>query len=137
MAAETVRATDDALQIYQDRDLGSPVIADIHKGVEIQFGAQTIHEGRQWIEARLADGAFGYVLGPSARAHTTMGIGERADVVASSAVTEQPKSAKTGSPPPANTGSGLTWFDRASMKVMNIVALAVVIFIIRSCNQHH
>src|SRR5689334_14985202 len=68
--SQRVTAIDDALQIYSDRDLNSTVIAHVHKGVEIQLGSITSFEGRQWIEANMED-KVGYVLGPSARGHTT------------------------------------------------------------------
>jgi len=70
---QPVITTDDMLQVYQDRDLDSTVIAHLAKGVEIQLDAATVHEGRQWMAATLEDGSVGYVLGPSAHGHTTLG----------------------------------------------------------------
>ena len=67
-----VTTTDDTLQIYQDRDLGSNVVVRVPKGTDIQIGAVTFHEGREWMEATLGDRSAGYVLGPSARGHTTL-----------------------------------------------------------------
>jgi predicted amidophosphoribosyltransferase len=32
--------------------------------------------------------------------------------------------------------SGLTTFDKASLKIMNIIAIAVLIFIVKSCQSH-
>jgi len=68
-----VTTTDDMLQVYQDRDLSMNAVAQLSKGSEIQLGAATMHEGREWMEAILEDGRVGYVLGPSARGHTTLG----------------------------------------------------------------
>jgi predicted amidophosphoribosyltransferase len=34
----------------------------------------------------------------------------------------------------AGAGSGLTWFDRASFKIMNVIALAVLIYCLKSCH---
>ena len=48
-------------------------MAQVSKGTEIQLSAATVHEGREWTEATLEDGSVGYVLGPSARSHTTLG----------------------------------------------------------------
>jgi hypothetical protein len=139
---QIVKTTDDALQIYQDRDFGSPVVANLQKDVEIQLGAQSIHEGRQWIEASLTGGGVsGYVLGPSARGHTTLGVNEKPHVILANIEKQQqtesaPSQSASSSGPPSG-GSGLTWFDRAAMKVMNIIAFAVIIYLMRSCQQHH
>lgn len=70
---QKVTTTDDMLRVYQDRDLSSTVIVQASKGLDIRLGAATVHEGREWIEATVEDGSAGYILGPSARSHTTMG----------------------------------------------------------------
>lgn len=70
---QKVTATDDLLEVYQDRDLGSRVIAQLTKGLEIQLGEASVHEGREWIEVTLQNGSAGFVLGPGARGHTTLG----------------------------------------------------------------
>jgi hypothetical protein len=69
---QKITTTDDALQFYQDRDLSSAVIARVPTGLDIQVGAATVREGREWLEATLEDGKAGYILGPSARSHTTL-----------------------------------------------------------------
>jgi len=68
-----VLTTDDALQVYQARDLKSGEITRLPGGVDIQLGEITVLEGRQWIEVALTSGATGYALGPSVRGHTTFG----------------------------------------------------------------
>jgi len=68
-----VTTTDDSLLVYQARELNSTVIATIPKGQNIRVGAPEEHAGREWLETTLADGSIGYVLGPSARSHTTLG----------------------------------------------------------------
>jgi hypothetical protein len=70
---QKITATDDVLQVYEHQDLDSRVIAQANKGLEIELGEATVHEGREWIEASLEDGTRGYVLGASARGHTTLG----------------------------------------------------------------
>src|SRR5665213_778550 len=65
--------TDDTLQIYQARDLNSNVIARLPSNLEIQLGEIIVFEGREWIEVAVESGVTGYVLGPSARGHTTFG----------------------------------------------------------------
>jgi hypothetical protein len=69
---EKVTTTDDALHLYRERDLSSPLITQLGKGTEIQLGAKTVLEGREWIEATVEDNS-GYILGSSARGHTTLG----------------------------------------------------------------
>ena len=69
---QKVTTTDDMLQVYQDRDVSSRVIVQARRGAEIHLGAATVHEGREWMEAIIEDNV-GYVLGPSARGHTTLG----------------------------------------------------------------
>jgi hypothetical protein len=69
---QKVTTTDDTLRIYRDRDLNSSVIAPVAKGVAVQLEAATIYEGREWMRATLEDGTVGYVLGSSARGHTTL-----------------------------------------------------------------
>lgn len=68
--AQKVTTTDDTLQLYQSCDLSSNVIAQVSEGAEIQLGAGTVHQGREWMEGTLEDGRVGYVLGPSVRGHT-------------------------------------------------------------------
>jgi predicted amidophosphoribosyltransferase len=36
----------------------------------------------------------------------------------------------------ANHQSGLTTFDKVSLKIMNLIAIAVLIFIVKSCQSH-
>lgn len=69
-----VTATDDTVQIYQCRDLDSSVIAHVPQGHQIQLGTAEVFEGREWVEAILEDGTVGYILGPTARGHTTFGV---------------------------------------------------------------
>src|SRR5580658_8339143 len=68
---QRVTTTDDLLQAYRYRDLTSGVLCQFSKGLEVSLGAVTIHDGHQWIEVALHDGTVGFVLGPSARGHTT------------------------------------------------------------------
>jgi hypothetical protein len=70
LAGRRLRTLDDALQVYQSCDFNSPVVAQLPRGAEIQLGAASEFEGREWLEATLLDGSTGYVLGPSARSHT-------------------------------------------------------------------
>ncbi|MGH9583556.1 MAG: hypothetical protein ACRD4O_11530 [Bryobacteraceae bacterium] len=70
---QRVTTTDDALDVYGDHDVSSKIIAHARKGSEIQLGIGAIDDGREWMEAILEDGTAGYVLGPSARGHTTLG----------------------------------------------------------------
>jgi hypothetical protein len=69
---QKVTTIDNALQVYREPDLASSPIAQVSKGIELQLGAATVHEGREWMEATLEDGRAGYVLGPNARSHTTL-----------------------------------------------------------------
>lgn len=69
----TVTTLDDTLQVYREPDLTSAVIVQLQKGTQIDLGAAAIHEGREWITATLNGETAGYVLGPSARGHTTLG----------------------------------------------------------------
>jgi hypothetical protein len=68
-----VSTIDDLLQVYQNSDLSSETIAQLAKGVELQLDESIMQEGRQWMKAQLQDGRVGFVLGPSARSHTTLG----------------------------------------------------------------
>jgi hypothetical protein len=68
-----VTTIDDSLLVYQTRDLSSTLIAKLPGGQNIRLGPPGEHDGREWLEATLADGNVGYVLGPSARSHTTLG----------------------------------------------------------------
>jgi hypothetical protein len=67
-----VTTVDDMLQIFSARDLESSVLARIPKGVDLQLDEPTTVEGREWMQAMLNDGTFGFVLAPSARGHTTL-----------------------------------------------------------------
>jgi len=69
---EKVTATDDALRIYTERDLSSAVAVQVRRGSEIQLGAATVFEGKEWIEATVENNV-GYILAPNARSHTTLG----------------------------------------------------------------
>jgi hypothetical protein len=73
MTRTTVTASDDTLELYQARDLGSAVIAKLAKGSRIDLGTPIEWNGREWMQATLDDGTVGYVLAPSARSHTTLG----------------------------------------------------------------
>jgi hypothetical protein len=68
---EKVTTIDDTLEIYQEPSLDSTVITKVPSGVELQLGATTVIEGREWVEAVL-DGNRGYVIGPNARGHTNL-----------------------------------------------------------------
>ena len=68
---ETVKTLDNGLKVYMEPDLGSQIIAELTEGAEVQLGACTISDGREWLEATVG-GALGYVLAPSARGHTTL-----------------------------------------------------------------
>jgi hypothetical protein len=70
IANRKVRTLDDTLRVFQDRDLNSPVIGQLPNGVEIQLGAVSEIEGREWVEATLPDGTTGYLVSASARSHT-------------------------------------------------------------------
>ena len=70
IANRKVRTLDDTLRVFQDRDLNSPVIGHSPEGVEIQLGAVSEIEGREWAEATLPDGTSGYLVSASARSHT-------------------------------------------------------------------
>jgi hypothetical protein len=65
-----VRTLDDTLRAFQDRDLNSPVIGQLPAGVEIQLGAVSEIEGREWVEATLPDGTAGFLVSASDRRHT-------------------------------------------------------------------
>ena len=67
-----VMTTDDVLVVYQNRSLGSAPI-QVPKGAEIRLGPSVVHEGREWMDTTLPDGTTGFVLGPTARGHTTLG----------------------------------------------------------------
>ena len=70
LAGRKVRTLDDTLRVFQDRDLNSPVIGHSRTGVEIQLGAVSEIDGREWVEATLPDGTTGYLVSASARSHT-------------------------------------------------------------------
>ena len=69
---QTVTTTDGTLEVYGACDLSSAVLARLAKNVEIQIGPPVVIQGREWMQATLADGNLGYVLAPSARGHTTL-----------------------------------------------------------------
>jgi hypothetical protein len=75
LAGCKVRTLDDALRVFQDHDLTSPVIGQLPKDVEIQLGGVLEIEGREWVEATLSDGTTGYLVSASARSHTEIGDG--------------------------------------------------------------
>jgi Zn-dependent protease with chaperone function len=70
LTGRRLRTLDDTLRVFQDRNFNSTVVAQLPKGADIQLGAASEFEGREWLEAKLADGTTGYVLGPTARSHT-------------------------------------------------------------------
>jgi hypothetical protein len=74
--AVDVTVTEDSLPVYQDRDLSSAVIAQVPNGHGITTRLDVAKDriGREWLEATLADGTIGYILGTSARGHTTLGL---------------------------------------------------------------
>ena len=65
-----VTTIDDALFVFEDRDLNSAARSQLREGVEILIGNASEFDGREWFEASLPGGIFGYVLGPSVRSHT-------------------------------------------------------------------
>jgi hypothetical protein len=69
---QKVVTTDETLHVYQMRHLSSTVVAQLSTGIEIELGDATVYEGREWMEASVG-GTVGYVLGPAARSHTTLG----------------------------------------------------------------
>ena len=71
LAGQSVRAADDSLFIYQDCDFNSAIVGRPVKGTEIQLGAMSEIEGREWFEAALPNGDKGYVLAATTRSHTT------------------------------------------------------------------
>lgn len=71
LAGRKVRTLDDALLVYQDRDLSSGVVARPPNGTEVQLGSLSELDGREWLEAVLPNGDKGYVLGVSVRSHAT------------------------------------------------------------------
>jgi hypothetical protein len=77
---QNVIVLDDDLVVYENRDLGSAVVARSFNGMQLVLDTPTIHEGREWMEATMADGRVGYVLGPVARGHTTTGINPPAGI---------------------------------------------------------
>ena len=70
LTGHTVKALDDHLIVYQECDLSSAVIGRPATGTEIQIGAMSEIEGRQWFEAALPNGDKGYLLAANARSHT-------------------------------------------------------------------
>ena len=70
--SRTVTALDDSVQIFADRNLTSNIVASLPKGTEVELGDTSAVDGREWIKATLKNGILGFVLGPSARGHTTL-----------------------------------------------------------------
>jgi hypothetical protein len=70
---QKVTVTDGSLRVYREPSLDSSVIVTVAKGATLQLGDAAVHEEREWLKAMLADGSIGYVLGPAARSHTTLG----------------------------------------------------------------
>lgn len=70
LAGCRIRTTDNAVRILQAHDLNSTVVAELPGGTEVQLGAASEIDGREWLEATLQDGSSGYVLGPIARGHS-------------------------------------------------------------------
>jgi hypothetical protein len=60
------------LAVYGARDLNSTVICHVPAGSKISLGEAEEFESREWMEATLDDGSAGYILGASARGHTTL-----------------------------------------------------------------
>ncbi len=88
---QRVTTTDGQLQVYRQRDLAS-AIAHVPKGVGLRLSDSTVFEEREWMEATLEDGTVGYVLGPAARSHTTLGGSlTTAEEVLKEIETEEPK----------------------------------------------
>jgi len=69
---QRVTTTDDRLQVYRQRDLASTIV-HVPKGVGLKLSDSSVFEEREWMEATLEDGTVGYILGPAARGHTTLG----------------------------------------------------------------
>jgi len=67
-----VITTDNLLDLYTSRDLGSAVVPSLPKGTDIQLGPPELFEGREWLQATLKNGSTGYLLGPSVRGHTKL-----------------------------------------------------------------
>lgn len=80
LAGRKVRTLDGALRVFEDRDFNSAVRSVLPYGAEIQLGATSEVDGREWIEAALPDGTSGYVLGSSTRSHATpvSAVGQKA-----------------------------------------------------------
>jgi hypothetical protein len=75
--AVEVTVTEESLPVYQERDLISTVVAHVPRGHGINTRLDVVAKdriGREWMEATLADGTIGYILGTSARGHTTLGL---------------------------------------------------------------
>jgi len=94
---QRVTTTDDQLQVYRQRDLASAIV-HVPKAVGLTLSDSTVFEDREWMEATLEDGTVGYVLGPTARSHTTLGGSlSAAEEVLKEIETEEPK-------PPRSSG---------------------------------
>lgn len=72
LADRKVRTLDDSLRLFQRCDLKSPVIGCIPKGAELQLGAVSEIEGREWVEVAIPDGSHGYLVSASVRSHTEL-----------------------------------------------------------------
>ncbi len=71
LSGRKVKTVDNALRLFCQRDLISPS-HPLDKGVEIQLGAVTDLDGREWVEVALLDGSFNFALGSAVRSHTDM-----------------------------------------------------------------
>jgi hypothetical protein len=70
-AVKPVVTIDDSVQVYSNRDLGSPVVVRLRKRAEIRLGSTAMAEGREWFEVSFED-KVGFILGSTARGHTTL-----------------------------------------------------------------
>jgi hypothetical protein len=66
-----VKTIDSTLQVFTDRNLNS-VAHQLGKDLEIQLGATSECEGREWVEVESPEGPSGFALGASIRSHTNM-----------------------------------------------------------------
>lgn len=83
---QKVTTTDDTVQVFRERDLRSRPMARLGAGTQIQLGAVTAFEGREWIEVVINDLNVGYVLGPTAHGHTTLDAREASSAGAAMAL---------------------------------------------------
>lgn len=71
-----IRTVDGAVRILQDRNLDSAVVAELPEGAEVQLGAASYVDGREWLQVTMQNGTAGYVLGPMARGHSRISTAE-------------------------------------------------------------